>query len=279
MPELPEVEYAAGIARQATAGRVITRVRVLHEAQRRHLPDEAAAQLAGERVEALVRRGKHQVFRLTSGRSLHVHFRMTGDWQVEARRGDSTAAEGIGKSSGRPSGATVGHARVIIELDDGNSLILDDPRALSVISLCEPGEDPLAGLGPEATDAAFNASWLRQAVADRRIPVKVALLDQHVVAGIGNIYASEALWYARISPKRPASALSTEQLRRVVKGVKAAMTKAMREPSRYYGAGADDPRRFNVYDREGLPCRRCGGKIRRIAQAQRSTYYCARCQR
>lgn len=277
MPELPEVEYAAGIARQATAGRVITRVRVLHAAQRRFLPDEAAAQLAGERVEALVRRGKHQVFRLTSGRSLHVHFRMTGEWQVEMRRGDSTRIEGIGKSSA-PSGATLAHPRVIIELDDGNSLILDDPRALSVVSLCEPGEDPLAGLGPEATDVAFNATWLRQAVAGRRIPVKVALLDQEVVAGIGNIYASEALWYARISPRTSAKTLSAERLRRVVKGVKAAMRKAMREPSRYYGAGAADPRRFNVYDREGLPCRRCGGKIRRIVQAQRSTYFCPKCQ-
>jgi formamidopyrimidine-DNA glycosylase len=168
---------------------------------------------------------------------------------------------------------------VIIEMDDGNSLILDDPRALSVVSLYEAGADPLAGLGPEATEAAFNATWLRQAVAGRRIPVKVALLDQQVVAGIGNIYASEALWYARISPKAVARALTAERLRRVVKGVKAAMTKAMREPSRYYGAGADDPRRFNVYDREGLPCRRCGGRIRRIVQAQRSTYYCPKCQR
>src|SRR4029079_12264888 len=124
--------------------------------------------------------------------------------------------------------------------------------ALSVVSLCEPGEDPLADLGPEATESAFNATWLRQAVLGRRIPVKVALLDQHVVAGIGNIYASEALWYARISPKTSARALTAEKLRRVVRGVKAAMTKAMREPGRYYGAGANDPRRFNVYDREGL---------------------------
>ena len=277
MPELPEVEYAAGIARQATAGRVITRVQVLHAAQRRHLPDEAAAQLAGERVEALVRRGKHQVFRLTSGRSLHVHFRMTGEWPVEMRRGDSKGEGGIGKSSA-PSGATSAHARVIIELDDGNSLILDDPRALSVVSLCEPGEDPLAGLGPEATHAAFNAEWLRQTAMDRRIPVKVALLDQHVVAGIGNIYASEALWFARVSPRAPAGSLSAEKSRRVVSGVKAAMTKAMRDPSRYYGAGAADPRRFNVYDREGLPCRRCRRKIKRIVQAQRSTYFCPKCQ-
>jgi formamidopyrimidine-DNA glycosylase len=277
MPELPEVEYAARIARQATAGRVITSVRVLHDAQRRHLPDEAAAQLAGERVEELVRRGKHQVFRLTSGRSLHVHFRMTGDWQVKARRGDSTRSRDIGKSSGSPSGGTHGHPRVIIELDDGKSLILDDPRALSVVSLCEAGVDPLAGLGPEATDAAFNAAWLRQAVAGRRAPIKVALLDQQVVAGIGNIYASESLWYARVPPQAPAQSLSTDRLRRVVRGVKAAMAKAMRDPSRYYGAGADDPRRFNVYDREGLPCRRCGAKIKRIVQAQRSTYYCPRC--
>ncbi len=268
MPELPEVEYAVRIVRRAVAGRTITSATALHPSQRRALPDEAARSLVGERIAAVDRRGKHQLLRLTSGRTLHVHFRMTGDWQV------------LAPSSPRsPDAERPRHPRFELVFDDGSRLILDDPRALSAVVLHDAGTDPLPSLGPEATDTAFDAGSLERAVSNRRIPIKVALLDQSIVAGIGNIYASEALWLARVDPRVEAGRLSNAQRGKVIAGVRRTMAKALRDPGRYYGAAANDPRRFNVYDREGQPCRRCKTKIRRLIQAGRSTYYCPSCQK
>lgn len=270
MPELPEVEYAARVARAACAGKVIAGVRVLHHAQRRALPDREARALAGDVVQAVDRRGKHQLLRLASGRTLHVHFRMTGDWQV------LTVAD-----------APPVTARVTLDFDDGTRLVLDDPRALSVVALCDVGVDPCVALGPEANATSFNATWLAERLATRRAPIKVALLDQRLVAGIGNIYASEALWYARIDPRQPAHRLVDSRpgngrsaLEALTAGVRRALQKALDHPERYYGAlGVSEAVRFNVYDREGKRCRRCRTPIERITQAARSTYFCPTCQR
>lgn len=266
MPELPEVEYAAIIARTALVGRTIVRASALHAAQRKRLSDEVAATLSGERVVGVRRRGKHQLIDLASGRLVHVHFRMNGDWIV-VRRGEALPA----------------YARAVFELDDGSALALDDSRALSTLSVHGPEGDPLPSLGPEATSADFSAAWLRNVLATRRTPIKVALLDQRVVAGIGNIYAAEALWLARVDPRAPVNKLRPMQLTAIVKGVRSAMAKAMRRHQRYYGAGeregGRESLRFNVYDREGEGCRRCGAPIRRITQGGRSTYFCRSCQR
>jgi formamidopyrimidine-DNA glycosylase len=171
------------------------------------------------------------------------------------------------------------YARVFLAFDDDTRLVLDDPRALSAVSLCALGVDPLPPLGPEATDATFDATWLGRVLSGRRVPIKRALLDQRVVAGLGNIYASEALWYARVDPRVVAGRLRPAQLRAIVSGVRRVMAKALKEPGRYYGDGAQDPGRFNVYDREGEPCRRCRAKIRRLTQGARSTYFCPACIR
>jgi len=263
MPELPEVELAARRARDACEGKRIAAVRALHPSQRRALPEAVADTLAGEAVLRVERRGKHQLFRLQSGRTLHVHFRMTGDWHI------TTVAEELPAA-----------VRVVIDLSDGTRLALEDTRALSSVAIAEAGSDPVADLGPEATANDFSVAWLRERLAGRRAPIKPALLDQRLVAGVGNIYASEALWFARVDPRRPSGRLRQAQLAAVVRGVKRAMRKALQRPERYYG---DDDRpsvaRFNVYDREGRPCRRCRAAIRRLVQAQRSTYYCPRCQR
>jgi formamidopyrimidine-DNA glycosylase len=274
MPELPEVEAAARLARAIAEGRVITNARVLHASLRRRLPDEAAAALSGDAVEAVERRGKHQLLRLSSGRTLHVHFRMTGDWVARLVGAGGLVAEGSPPGDSLPR-----HARFVLDFDGGAQLILDDPRALSAVALLPVGTDPLPALGPDATDAPFNADWLARALSKRRIPIKVALLDQRVVAGVGNIYASEALWYARVDPRRSAATLSRGRVARVVAGVRRALAKALRHPERYYGGAAVTALRFNVYDREGKTCRRCGRKIRRIVQTGRSTYFCGRCQR
>ena len=262
MPELPEVEYAASIVRRAARGRIITSARALHRSQRRGLPDDAAQSLIGDRVVGVDRRGKHQLLRLRSGRTLHVHFRMTGDWVVLAKT-----------ETGLPP-----HARAAIGFNDGTRLVLDDPRALSAISLWAAGVDPLPELGPDATDRAFTAAWLATALAGRRVAIKVALLDQRVVAGVGNIYAAEALWYARVDPRVVAGRLRLPQLRAIVAGVRRVMAKALKHPARYAGDSANDPGRFNVYDREGEPCRRCRTKIRRVTQGARSTYFCPACE-
>ena len=262
MPELPEVEHAAAIARSIAVGRTITSVEVLHRSQRRGLPRRDAQSLHGDRVVAVDRRGKEQRFRLASGRDLCVHFRMTGDWLV-ADPGD------LPKS-----------VRAVISFDDGHRLALDDPRALSVISLCAPveGDD---GLGPDALGSALTAPYLERVLAARRIPIKVALLDQLVIAGVGNIYASEALWRAQIDPRTPARDLARPRLRTLVGAIRKTLQIALRREPRYYARTGDasEENRFAVYDREGERCLRCGGRIRRITQAARSTYFCGKCQR
>jgi formamidopyrimidine-DNA glycosylase len=263
MPELPEVEYAAGIARRAIVGRVIASVRVLHRSQRRSLPSSAIRRLKGEQIVGIDRRGKYQLLRLTSGRTLVVHFRMTGDWVVLA-----------------PGEAVPKPVRVLLTCEDGVRLALHDSRALSTVVLAEPDAELLEDLGPDATDPAFSVGWLRERLATRRAAIKLALLDQGVVAGVGNIYASEALWLARIDPRTPASALGPERLTRLVSAIRRTLRKALARAERYYSAdGAGDAARFTVYDREGEPCRRCGKRIRRMVQGGRSTYWCAGCQR
>ncbi|HMN07888.1 MAG TPA: bifunctional DNA-formamidopyrimidine glycosylase/DNA-(apurinic or apyrimidinic site) lyase [Gemmatimonadaceae bacterium] len=263
MPELPEVEYAARIARAACQGKRIREVRSCHPSQRRTLPDVVARTLAGDVVREVRRCGKHQLFQLASGRTIHVHFRMTGDWSV------GEAAPPVHR-----------FARVILDFDDGTRLALVDTRALSHVSVHEAGESPLPDLGPEATAPEFDAAWLAAHLARRRAPVKPILLDQRVVAGIGNIYASEALWYARVDPRRPAHRLSSDRVAAIVAGVKRTMRKALAHPERYHGADAvRDAVRFNVYDREGRPCRRCRAPISRLTQAGRSTYFCRSCQK
>jgi formamidopyrimidine-DNA glycosylase len=261
MPELPEVERAAILARSIAVGRTITSVRVRHRSQRRGLPARAARSLVGDRVVAVERRGKAQRFRLASGRELQVHFRMTGDWLLPG------------------PGPLPGTVRAILTFDDGGRLALDDPRALSVLSLCVAGNDH-DRMGPDAIDPALTARRLAGALASRRIAIKVALLDQAVVAGIGNIYASEALWRARLHPGTPANHLSVARLGALVRAIRATMQSALNRQDRYYRGGGDgsDSGRFAVYDREGEPCGRCRTAISRITQGGRSTYYCTRCQ-
>jgi formamidopyrimidine-DNA glycosylase len=242
MPELPEVEHAAAIARGVAVGRTITSVTVRHRSQRRGLPAKAARSLAGDRVLSVDRRGKSQRFRLASGRELRVHFRMTGDWLVP----------GPGPLP---------------------------PTVRAVFSLCAiPNDDD--GLGPDAMDPGLTGRQLAGVLSSRRIPIKVALLDQSVLAGVGNIYASEALWRSRIDPRTPAFRLTAPRLTALLRAVRATLTAALKRQARYYGGEtSDDSGRFAVYDREGEPCRRCRTSIKRITQGARSTYYCPKCQK
>jgi formamidopyrimidine-DNA glycosylase len=258
MPELPEVEEAAGRLRSAALGKTIVRLRVLHPALARRFPARDAASVAGATIRRIERRGKHQLLHLDDGRALVVHFRMTGDWEV-----------------GRVEEPEPRFARAALDLADGTRVTLADPRALATLTLHDARSAPLPALGPEANDPAFTAEHLGEALAARRGAIKPALLDQRVVAGLGNIYAAEALWRARISPRASARALSLERRRRLVRAIRDVLDRA---PGGRYWIGEREAR-WKVYDREGKACPRCGSRIRRITQAGRSTYYCPRCQR
>lgn len=263
MPELPEVEHAAARLRAAAEGRTIARVLVRHPSQARTLDRAACRALAGRRITGVARRAKVQLVHVDDGQVVEVHFRMTGDWDIGRIVDDPPA-----------------HERVRFEFTDGCRVSLVDGRALSVLRLHAAGALVLSAYGPEPFDEqAFTAEALHRALGRRRGPIKPALLDQALVAGIGNIYAAEACWEAAIHPATPAQRLSRPRVARLVEAIRTVLQRAQGE--RYHASAAvDAPPAFAVYDRAGAPCPRGdGGTVRRIVQGGRSTYYCARCQR
>jgi formamidopyrimidine-DNA glycosylase len=260
MPELPEVEEAMQRLRGAVEGKTIAKARALHPAILRQFPDATARRLRQRRITRVERRGKHQLMHLDNGSVLHAHFRMNGDWLI------TTISDEIDRFT-----------RAVIELGDGTRIELNDRRALSALSLHPKGENPLPSLGMEANDPALDAQYLKTALKSKRGPIKPALMDQKVLAGLGNIYAAESLWRAKISPKAIASSISKARLEKLVEAIHEVLEAENRPPGRY--TETEGRERFAVYDREGDPCSRCGTKIRRIPQAGRSTYYCPHCQR
>ena len=256
MPELPEVEAALEFLRTRTTGRTIVRVRLLHPSLQRRLTPAQLHTLAGARIIRVERRGKHQLLHLDDGRVLHAHFRMNGDWALVQTADDLPR-----------------FARAAIDLDDATSLIFVDSRALGTIDLHPAGVALDLGLGPDAADPEWTAAQLADELARRRGPIKPALLDQRLVAGLGNIYAAESLWRARISPFAPSNAVPREHVTALREAIDAVLQRAT--GSRYTD---DDTVTLDVYDREGLPCRRCRTPIERAVQAGRSTYFCPICQ-
>jgi formamidopyrimidine-DNA glycosylase len=260
MPELPEVERAARALTRAALGKAIALVRAVHPSLKRKLPPNRARLAKGRRIESIERRGKHQLLHLDSGDTLVVHFRMNGDWEI-----------------GTTSDTLDRFARAVIELADGTRISLVDRRALSSITLDRKGASSLPKLGREASDSALDADYLLDALKRKKIAIKPALMDQSVVAGLGNIYAAEALWEAELDPRTAAASVTRPNLERLVGAIRLVLSPRKRLPGRYTDKrGAS---RFAVYDREGEICRRCGGTIERIVQAGRSTYFCPSCQR
>lgn len=270
VPELPEVEFAARRLRAAVLGHTLAAVDVFHPSAARHLPPAHRKALVGRQVRQVERRAKIQLLHLDDASVLEVHFRMTGDWAF-AQVGDEAPR----------------FERVRLDTREGLRVSLVDSRAFAVVRWHAPGKFVLPDLGPEPLGDDFTVDALRDALASRRAPIKPVLLDQRVVAGVGNIYASEALWLARISPETPASALTgprqTARLTRLRDGIQEALRTA--PATRYYNSGIhdgspyDEPQDWRVYDREGQPCTRCGTRIVRFVQAGRSTYACGKCQR
>ena len=278
MPELPEVEAERRRLEPAMRGASITRVLLRRKDLRRPFPPGFASRIEGRRVRAVERRGKYLLVRLSSGDTLLMHLGMSGSFHIARAK------------SGRDAPGK--HDHVIFELSNGAVVTFNDPRRFGVMDLIGPpraasrgadGEDRgLEALGPEPLAAAFDAAALAAACAGKRAALKVTLLDQRTVAGLGNIYASEALHRAGLSPRRRSSTIATAGGRprasaaRLTAAIKATLNDAIARRERVYRVG-----RFLVYERDGEPCRRrgCGGTIRRIAQAGRSTFYCPRCQR
>jgi formamidopyrimidine-DNA glycosylase len=235
-------------------------VRAIHPALKRKLPPARARRAKGKRIEKVERRGKHQLLSLDNGDTLVVHFRMNGDWEI------GTVGDALDR-----------FARAVLELDDGTRVSLVDRRALSSITLDTKGTSSLPRLGREASDPTLDAQYLRGELKRRKIAIKPALMDQSILAGLGNIYAVEALWEAELNPRTLSPKISLAKLEKLVNAIKLVLSPVKRRPGRYTekrGVG-----RFAVYDREGKVCRRCGATIKRIPQAGRSTYFCPGCQR
>jgi formamidopyrimidine-DNA glycosylase len=274
MPELPEVETIRSRLAPALTGRRFERVQIFDPRLTRPEPPEAVtAVLEGERVVGVRRRGKYLVFGFESGRHLLVHLRMTGNVLHPA-----------------PEGARDDpHVRAVVTLDNGSDVAYRDVRRFGTWELLEPGE--LEGyfearrLGREPLERAFTTAALGQALAGRRAPVKAALLDQRAAAGLGNIYADEALWYARIHPLTPAGMLVEQEVAELRKGIRKALELGIARQGAtlrdYRGADGGRGRmqhEFRVYGRGGEPCPRCGTPIEKTRAGGRGTWYCPSCQ-
>jgi formamidopyrimidine-DNA glycosylase len=274
VPELPEVETVRAQLEPKLAGRRLERVEI-HDPRLTRPDDPAvvAAALEGERVAALGRRGKYLVVEFESGRVLLIHLRMTGQ---------------LLHVNGGPLPAGDTHRRAVVRLDDGSDVIYRDVRRFGTWQLVEPGElDPYLAdrVGHEPLVRTFTATRLAEMFAGRRAPVKAVLLDQRRIAGVGNIYADEALWRARIHPLRPAGELRVDDVIAVHRGIRAALRTGIarqgatlsnyRTPAGALGAMQEE---FRVYGRTGEPCERCGTPIEKIRAAGRGTWYCPTCQ-
>jgi formamidopyrimidine-DNA glycosylase len=271
VPELPEVETVRRRLVPVLEGRRLERVEISDGRLTRPLdPVVVAAELTGERVDRLERRGKYLIVRFESGRSLLIHLRMTGSF----RRG---------------RGEDDPHARAVVSLDDGSDVVYRDVRRFGTWLALEEGElEPYlaARLGEEPFSAEFTPDALAARLEKRKAPLKAALLDQRTVAGIGNIYADEALWRAELHPLREAGKLSGTEVEALHAAVKAALEAGierqgatLRDYRQPDGSAGSMQHEFKVYGREGEPCDRCGTPIDKIRVAGRGTWYCPRCQR
>jgi formamidopyrimidine-DNA glycosylase len=264
MPEGPEVETYRTRLEPRLRGRTFSRVRVHDHRLTMPLdPAEVEAELTGERVAAVERRGKYLVIRFESGLALVVHLRMTGGFPEEP--------------------AT--HERAVIDLDDGTGLSYRDVRRFGTWHVLAPAalQDYLsARLGPEPLGSRFTTRFLAERLARRRAALKAVLLDQRVVAGMGNIYADETLWHSRLHPLRPAAELGPEEIAALRRGVRLALRRGIERQGANLGDGAypsgSMQDEFRVYGRTGEPCRRCRTPIEKTRVAGRGTHFCPHCQ-
>ncbi|HJW40402.1 MAG TPA: bifunctional DNA-formamidopyrimidine glycosylase/DNA-(apurinic or apyrimidinic site) lyase [Rhizomicrobium sp.] len=289
MPELPEVETVRLGLRPAMEGYRLTHVETRRGDLRVPFPNDFAGRLTGRRVKRLRRRAKYILGDLDDGETLVIHLGMSGRMSVHT----GGSARKLGNYVHDMGEVTVGHDKhdhVVMDTDAPARIVFNDHRRFGLMLLVETTEleehKLFKGLGVEPLSEEFNAAYLRAALRSKKTPIKSALLDQRVIAGLGNIYVCEALFRAGISPKRLAGKVTKEQSAKLTTAIKTVLRQAikaggssLRDHKRTDGELGMFQHNFAVYGREGEPCPGCKGTIKRIVQAGRSTFYCPKCQR
>ncbi|UIJ44403.1 bifunctional DNA-formamidopyrimidine glycosylase/DNA-(apurinic or apyrimidinic site) lyase [Sphingomonas cannabina] len=270
MPELPEVETTVRGLRPVLEGQRIARVTLRRPDLRRPMPEDLGQRLTGATVTALSRRAKYGLIDTDRGDTLVFHLGMSGRWRVDPAE-------------------LLAHDHVVLETEAGHRLALNDPRrfgSLDLVPTAELADWPaFLALGPEPLGPAFTADHLARVLAGRIASIKALLLDQRVVAGLGNIYVCEALYEARIAPARPGGRITAPERKRLVTAVHEVLEAAiaaggstLRDYARPDGELGYFSKQFRVYGREGEPCE-CGGTVARYVEGGRSTFWCPKCQR
>jgi formamidopyrimidine-DNA glycosylase len=306
MPELPEVEYTALQLRDAIVGATIREALVFWERTIGHpdLPD-FLAEIADRRIVGVRRRGKFLIVDLGGELLLTIHRRMTGNllllpdgWEIDTslKTTDPVAWSikgpsfcwGVEEGAMNCAPTDLLYCRVCFNLADGRRLLFTDPRKFGRIELW-PGEseqEALEGLGPEPLSGEFTIETLAKSLSGRKGIIKQVLLDQKVVAGLGNIYTDEALYYAFVHPRRSANSLTPLEVERLHEGIVFVLTlgivhggTSFSEYRDLWGEAGDNYNHVYVYHQQGKPCTRCGTRIERIVVAQRSTHFCPGCQK
>jgi formamidopyrimidine-DNA glycosylase len=268
MPELPEVETTVRGLAKVLQDRRLASVEARRLDLRRALPVDLGQRLTGARVSGLRRRAKYGLIDTDRGDTLVFHLGMSGHWRVDP-------------------GAIGKHDHFILQTDDGRVVALNDARRFGSLDLIATDElqdwPPFKALGPEPLD--LDPRELQRRLAGRTAAIKLLLLDQRIVAGLGNIYVCEALYRAGIHPKRAGGSVSLRRLERLVRAIRDVLGEAiaaggstLKDFASPDGELGYFSKAFAVYDREGRPCG-CGGTVRRFVQGGRSTFYCPRCQR
>jgi formamidopyrimidine-DNA glycosylase len=290
MPELPEVETVRRGLEPVLVGNAFTRVEQRRADLRFPLPENFGTRLSGRTIEALDRRAKYLLARLDDGEVLVMHLGMTGRFSIDHANGLAGAVQAQRK--------VPKHEHIVFHLGDGTAVRYSDTRRFGLMDLIRSERLDMhalfKGLGIEPLSPAFTPEWLAGRIKGKATSIKAALLDQKLIAGLGNIYVCEALHRARISPTKLAGTLATksgkptkktEALVAAIKAVLADAIKAggssLRDYKRADGRLGRFQHRFKTYNRAGKPCPRtgCGGTVRRIVQGGRSTFYCPTCQR
>jgi formamidopyrimidine-DNA glycosylase len=267
MPELPEVETTVRGLEQVLKGRRIARVEARRADLRRSFPKDLGQRLTGATVTSLGRRAKYGLIHTDRSDTMVFHLGMSGSWRIDHARIEK-------------------HDHLLLETDDGKRLALNDPRRFGSVDLVLTDEllewPPFKALGPEPLE--IGPRELKRRLAGRSAPIKLLLLDQRIIAGLGNIYVCEALHRAGIHPTRAGGSISLDRLRRLVPAIHDVLAEAiaaggstLRDFASPDGELGYFSKSFSAYDREGRPCA-CGGTVKRIVQGGRSTFYCPRCQ-
>ncbi len=304
MPELPEVEYTARQLRTEIVGATISNALVFCERTIGHpaLAD-FVLEISERRIEGVRRRGKFLLLDLSGDLFLAIHRRMTGNflllppgWHIDtslqvsdpaawSTRGPTFQPE---SPSEHADSRELRYCRVCFDLADGRRLLFTDPRKFGRIELWPRDQEALAlkDLGPEPLGSEFTVAYLFEVLAKRKTGIKQMLLDQTVVAGVGNIYADEALFYAYIHPLRSSASLAPAEIHALHEGIVTVLTLGIEHGGTSFndyrdlwGEAGDNYNHVYVYKQEGRPCRRCGAQIERLVIAQRSAHFCPTCQR